>query len=156
MSMINFPASIAGDWRRFKSATKIPELNTAMGSIIRKLLHDPSSSTETIDAALFECAVRPVLFDRGMSIVMSASPYVRDVFRRRLVECGALVQAMCLAKLTRQPLSRDEIVTLGHQHVDADVIARGEAEEFFHCAEKTEGITELDLRRLHKQLSATV
>lgn len=138
-------------WARFHAAETTSEIQDAMKAIIKRLLVGPSTRTE-INLAMVECGVRPVLFELGLSIVTEASECVRDQFRARLVACGAIFPAMRLAILMDCPLSRREVVALGNHHVGS--ITREEVRMFFDCAERTEGIGELDLRRLEKQFRA--
>ena len=151
MDTNTLPADMADLWARFKVAEKITERQDAMKEIIKKLPLD-FSKKGAVDMALVECAVRPSLFELGMSIVMEASGYVREAFRRRLIECGDLLLVMRLAKLMDRPLSRDEIVMLGNRHVGALVYE--EIAGLLSSAEKTEGITPLDLCRLRKQFAS--
>lgn len=143
--------NIRGCWSLWSAEEKLPERREIMLAIVKEIMLGRVQSDD-IDRAVYECAVHPALFEQGMSIVMLASDYVRDAFRARLVECGALMQAMRLVTFMDRPLSRDEIVTLGNYHRGG--LVHAEVAQFLLYAEKTEGITPLDLRRLRKQLES--
>jgi len=137
---------------QFKGAETKLELRDALWEIIRKVLVDLSTDQVAIDTILYECAAQPVLFELGISVAMHASEYVREAFRRRLVECGAAFETIRLVKLMDRPLSRDEMVMLGNRC--AGGIVQEEVLLVLVYARGIEGITELDLRRLEKQLGA--
>lgn len=143
--------SLKSMWFRFGASVTINERRTAIAELVKEAVKNPLETAE-IDKILFECAARPVLFEHGMSVAMFASYEMREAFRKKLVECGAILQAMRLAALMERPLSRDEIVTLGNRHIPhVQFLTREEVTMFIAYAERTIGIRDLDLRRLRKQ-----
>src|SRR3990172_8985636 len=99
-----------GLWAQLERANMIPEMRMAMAEIVRRILRDPRADPLVVDLVLRRCGTRPIFFELGMSVVMIATPEVREAFRARLVECGAFPQAIRLGGMITRPLSRDEVV----------------------------------------------
>lgn len=138
-------------WSQFQVAEEDNKRRDIMAEVIKSLPLN-SSKKDAVDVALVECTVRPILFELGMGIAMEASEYVREAFRRQLVENGAVFQLMRLVRTMDCPLSRDEVVMFGNRYTGG--LLHDEINQFLGVAEKIEGITLLDLRRLKKQLES--
>ena len=142
------PTDSIGLWAKLERAGMIPELQKAMSEIVKRIVCDPLEHY-LADLVLTRCGTRPIFFEQGMSIVMIASAEAREVFRARLVECGAFLEAMRLASIMGCPLLRAEVVALGNNHMTSFEIE--EVKKFLACVAATEGIQLLDLRRIWKQ-----
>ncbi|OGZ05983.1 MAG: hypothetical protein A3C93_05820 [Candidatus Lloydbacteria bacterium RIFCSPHIGHO2_02_FULL_54_17] len=142
-------------WARFKDADTTRALHVWGWELVKKINLDLSAPVEFVDLVLAKCSARPiVLSGQGFSIVMLATPEAREAFRARLVECGMFLEAMRLAEMMKRPLSRDEVVALGRQHLES--LDSLEVEQFLVCALRTDGMQELDLRRISKQFGVEV
>ena len=149
MNVNTLPVRLSELWALYAVAVKISDKVVLMGMIAKELILR-RSKVEEIDRALVECAVYSELFGSGMIIVMFASEYAREAFRKRLVEAGAVPEVRRLAVCMAQPLSRAEIVFLGNRYKGG--LPQVDITNFLKHAAMTEGMTPLDLKRLHKQL----
>ncbi len=142
-------------WARFKDADTTRALHVWGWELTKKINLTHGVAVEFVDLVLAKCAARPlVLSGQGFSVVMLATPEAREAFRARLVECGMFLEAMRLAEMMKRPLSRDEVVALGRQHMES--LDSFEIEQFIVCALRTDGMQELDLRRIYKQFGVEV
>lgn len=144
------PALLRGKWNQFVEATHIHALRIWGWEVVKEIHKFHATDRALVDLCLLKCAARAlVLSEQGMTLAMLASLDVRNVFRRRLVDGGLFLEAMRLAGMAGEPLTRDEVVALGHRHVGS--FDTEEVERFLVAALRTEGMSELDLRRLSKQ-----
>lgn len=149
------PKTLRGVWGQFAEATTIHPLRIWGWEVVKAIHKHHSSDRAFVDLVLLKCAVRPrMLSEHGMTIVMHASPEARDVFRARLVKSGMFLEAMRLSEMMRCPLTRAEVVALGHTHTKNP--DSRDIERFIVYAMRTEGMQELDLRRIYKQFEVEV
>lgn len=111
------------------------------------------ASQDTIDLVLIACTMNDDIRSLGRHIAQLASPEVRRSYRTKLIESGDCASLLSLVKLTLSPLTREEMVTLGHQmEARAVHVIMYDAIKLLVIAQDTPEMSELDCRRLELQL----
>lgn len=127
----------------------VHELKVTMGQVVKQI-YALDAPMWIADEALAKCALRREIWEQGISLAARAGLSACEQFRAVLVARGGITYAARFAEATRRPLTREEILRLGHNN-SANYYGC-EVEKFLALAAKTPDVTELDLRRLRKQL----
>lgn len=120
---------------------------------LQKYFFAHGASQDAIDLVLIACTLSDDIRSLGKDIAQLASIDVQRSYRRKLIACGDCASLLALVKLTLSPLTRDEMVKLGHQiEVHGVRVIMYDAIKLLITAKDTPEMNELDCRRLELQL----